>query len=208
MGLSERREREKMARKAQILDAARALLFRKGLHATTINQIAKLSELSVGTLYLYYKNKEEIFAELQKEGFDLLFEQIIEASKKGGTPEEKVAGIAITYIEFSQNYKDYFDILNYFLSTPELLFPPVIKSRVDMTAGRILKVLMDVISSGIDSGHFKNVDPVKHAVVLWGSLHGLIHFKKMEETMLQNENYRDYVEYMLHNYISNLKKQG
>lgn len=206
MGLPERREREKIARKEQILDAARMLLFKNGLQATTVNQIAKLAELSVGTLYLYYKNKEEIFAELQKEGFDLLYEQIIDAVKKGSSPEEKVIGIAITYIEFSQNYKDYFDILNYFLSTPELLFPPVIKSRVDMTAGRILKVLMDVISGGAESGSFKNVDPVKHSVMLWGALHGLIHFKKMEETMLQNENYRDYVNYMLNDYIDNLKK--
>lgn len=205
MGLSERREREKLARKEQILDAARTLLFKKGLQATTINQIAKLSELSVGTLYLYYKNKEEIFAELEKEGFDLLYKQILEAENKAVTQDEKVVGIAISYIDFSHNFKDYFDIINYFLSTPELLFPPVIKNRIDKTAGKILKVLVDVINSGIDCGHFRKVDPVKHAVVLWGSLHGLIHFKKMEETMLQNENYRDYVKYMLDNYLYNLK---
>ena len=146
MGLSERREREKLARKEQILDAARTLLFKRGLQATTINQIAKLSELSVGTLYLYYKNKEEIFAELEKEGFDILYKQILEAENKAVTQDEKVVGIAFSYIDFSHNFKDYFDIINYFLSTPELLFPPAIKSRIDKTAGKILKVLVDVIN--------------------------------------------------------------
>ncbi len=70
MGLKERRSREKEARRNQILDAARALLFEKGLHATSINQIAKQAELGVGTIYFYYRSKEEIFADLQEEGLD------------------------------------------------------------------------------------------------------------------------------------------
>ncbi len=207
MGSRERREREKEARKDHILDAARELLFKKGLHATTINQIAKLSELSVGTIYLYYENKEEIFAALQKEGFDLMYDEMLEAVSAVDDPVEKVRRIAWTYVDFSDEYKDYFDILNYFLSTPELLFPPTIKSRVDMTAGKILQVLIDVIKSGMQSGIFRDVDPVKHAISLWGALHGLIHFKKLEKTMLQNENYRDFITYMLDDYLANLKKK-
>ncbi len=207
MGSKERREREKEARKDHILDAARELLFKKGLHATTINQIAKLSELSVGTIYLYYENKEEIFAALQKEGFDLMYEEMQKAVSTTDDPVEKVRRIAWSYVDFSDEYRDYFDILNYFLSTPELLFPPVIKSRVDMTAGKLLQVLIDAIKCGMKSGVFRKVDPAKHAVSLWGALHGLIHFKKLEKTMLQNENYRDFITYMIDDYLANLKKK-
>ncbi|MDD9301407.1 MAG: TetR family transcriptional regulator [Desulfobacter sp.] len=49
MGLSERRLREKLLRRKQILNAARALLFEKGIKATSISQIAKVAELEVGT---------------------------------------------------------------------------------------------------------------------------------------------------------------
>ncbi|HON79182.1 MAG TPA: TetR/AcrR family transcriptional regulator [Spirochaetota bacterium] len=204
MGATERREREKLARKNHILDAARTLLFKKGLHATTVNQIAKLSELSVGTIYLYYTNKEEIFAALQNEGFDILYKLMVKASQKGKDPVEKVRNIAITYVDFSENHKNYFDIINYFLSTPELLFPPMLKNRVDRTAGKSLQILIDTIEEGVNAGVFKNVNPAKHAVSLWGALHGLIHFKKLEHTMLQNENYRDYINYMLDDFMKNL----
>jgi AcrR family transcriptional regulator len=207
MGSTERREREKLARKNHILDAARTLLFKKGLHATTVNQIARLSELSVGTIYLYYKNKEEIFAALQKEGFDILYKMMVKGVKKSEDPIQKVKSIAINYVDFSENYKNYFDIINYFLSTPELLFPPELKNSIDKTAGRSLELLIASIEEGIESGFFKQVDAKKHAVALWGALHGLIHFKKLEETMLQNENYRDYIEYMLDDFIINLRKK-
>jgi AcrR family transcriptional regulator len=76
MGLKERREREKEARKQQILDAARQLLFKKGIQSTSINQIARTAELGVGTIYFYFQSKEEIFYSLQEEGLDLLFRQI------------------------------------------------------------------------------------------------------------------------------------
>jgi AcrR family transcriptional regulator len=76
MGLKERREREKEARKGQILTAARSLLFKKGIQATSINQIARKAELGVGTIYFYYQSKEEIFYWLQEEGLDILFKTI------------------------------------------------------------------------------------------------------------------------------------
>ena len=54
MGAKERREREKEQRKSHILDAARELLLGKGMNATSINQIAKRAELSVGAIYFYF----------------------------------------------------------------------------------------------------------------------------------------------------------
>src|SRR5271157_3724830 len=108
MGSQERREREKEARKRHILKVARGLLITKGLHATTINQIARLSELSVGTIYLYYRNKEDIFAVLQEEGLDLLALQMARAVESAGSPQGKIKAIARTYVEFSEKQKNYY----------------------------------------------------------------------------------------------------
>ena len=60
MGLKDRRLREKEQRRQQILDAARAMVLQYGVTAVSIQQIAKKAELSVGTIYLYFENKEEI----------------------------------------------------------------------------------------------------------------------------------------------------
>ena len=61
MGIKERREREKEQRRNDILDAAEQMFFEKGYNATKMDDVAEKAELSKGTLYLYFKNKEELY---------------------------------------------------------------------------------------------------------------------------------------------------
>lgn len=55
------KEREKLARKEAILDAALLMFSKKDYHDVTVDHIAEQVGLSKGTLYLYFKNKEDIF---------------------------------------------------------------------------------------------------------------------------------------------------
>ncbi len=64
MGIQERKNREKERRRQQIIIAAKKIFSSKGFHKTTMEDIAKKAELSPGTLYLYFKNKDELFASL------------------------------------------------------------------------------------------------------------------------------------------------
>jgi AcrR family transcriptional regulator len=47
-------------RRAQIVDAARQCVVRRGFHASTIADIAATAKMSVGLIYRYFANKEEI----------------------------------------------------------------------------------------------------------------------------------------------------
>ncbi|MCK5408322.1 MAG: helix-turn-helix transcriptional regulator, partial [Candidatus Krumholzibacteria bacterium] len=60
MGIAERREREKEQRRIDIIDAAERVFFSKGWQAATMDDVAEAVELSKATLYLYFKNKEEL----------------------------------------------------------------------------------------------------------------------------------------------------
>lgn len=64
MGIHERKEREKERRRQQILVSAKRVFSDRGYTRTTMEDIANEAELSPGTLYLYFKNKEELFASL------------------------------------------------------------------------------------------------------------------------------------------------
>jgi AcrR family transcriptional regulator len=201
MGAKERREREKEQRKNQILDAARTLLLERGLSATSINQIAKRAELSVGAIYFYYRNKEELFAALQVEGLGLLSRTIRRAASVKAAPDEKIRNIAQAYWRFSDKQKNYFDVVNYFLSSPEPIFSPDLKKQVDERGNESLLILADVIAAGVRDGVFRNLDPKRQAIVLWGALHGMIQLKKLDKTILSAENhhslYREAVERFL-----------
>ena len=207
MGLKERREREREERKRQILAAARSLLFAEGLQATSINKIAKSAELGVGTIYFYFASKEEIFAALQEEGIELLHDKIKKRIKKIKRPEERLKTIARVYLDFSRgDNKDYFDIINYFLSSPGVLFSENLKGQIDQRGNRVISLLVSAVEAGIASRDFREVDARKFAMMFWAALHGLILFKKLRTTMLRGEDYHSLVSDSVDYLVNSLKR--
>jgi AcrR family transcriptional regulator len=201
MGLKERREREIEERRRQILDAARAVLFECGMQGASINRIARTAELGVGTIYSYYKSKEDIFIALQEEGLSLLADVIQQATKRSLKPADKIRCIAQAYLAFSTQHKNYFDIINYFLSSPDVLFTASLKRQVHEHGSRILTHLVDAVQAGVRQGIFKTVDADRYAVMLWANLNGLIQFKKLENTVLIGYDYNDLCEYTVERLI-------
>ncbi|MGH2569187.1 MAG: TetR/AcrR family transcriptional regulator, partial [Bacteroidota bacterium] len=73
MGIQERKEREKEHRREEILNAAQRVFFEKGLQTATMDEIAEVAELSKGTLYLYYKSKEDLYLAVMIRGLEILY---------------------------------------------------------------------------------------------------------------------------------------
>ena len=91
MGILERKEREKERRRQQIIVAAKRVFLQKGLNKTTMEDIAKESELSPGTLYLYFKNKEELYASLSLRILQFLSIRVAQVIRVPGEgPSEKL----------------------------------------------------------------------------------------------------------------------
>lgn len=76
MGTTERKAREKVLRKEQIINAAKSVFLEKGFSGATIEDIAKEAELSVGTLYIYFKNKDDLYASLNLRALDILNQEM------------------------------------------------------------------------------------------------------------------------------------
>ena len=205
MGAKERREREREQRKSHILDTARALLLEKGMNATSINQIAKRSELSIGAIYFYFKDKEELFAALQVEGLELLHQAISQAVNKKSMPEKKIHSIALAYLRFSEEHKNYFDIINYFLTSPETIFPPKLKNEIDERGNASIATLTEAIREGIDCGLFKAVDPRRQAIILWSAFNGMIQLKKLQKTILANDEYQSLYMEIVDRFLNGLR---
>ena len=205
MGAKERREREREQRKSHILDTARELLLEKGMNATSINQIAKRSELSVGAIYFYFKDKEELFASLQLEGLELLHEVIKQAVHKKGSAEKKIRAIAAAYLQFSEEHKNYFDIINYFLTSPTTIFSPKLKNEIDKHGDASIAMLTEAIREGIDEGQFKAVDPKRQAIILWGAFNGMIQLKKLQKTILAKNEYHSLYNEIVDRFLDGLR---
>ena len=205
MGVKERKALEKQQRRNQILDAARTLLFSSGVDSISISKIAKQAELGVGTIYFYYKNKAQIFVALQKEGVALLYSTILQISKKMIDHEGKLTRIAKAYYSFSEEQKNYFDIINYFLSSPIIFFESNLKNQIDMSGHKLLLIIQDIVADGVHQGFFNEEDPEKFSIMFWGTLHGLIQFKKFERTIFENESHELLYDYSVKKLVHSLK---
>ena len=68
----------------------------------------------------------------------------------------------------------------------------------------ILLFVESLIEEGMSEGAFKKVDPRSYSIMLWGALHGLIQFKKMKDTLLQNENHEKIYQYAVDRLVRSL----
>lgn len=57
----QRRRRHQHFSREQFLDAAEETFGRKGYHETTLKEVAELAEFSVGSVYSFFENKEDLF---------------------------------------------------------------------------------------------------------------------------------------------------
>ena len=204
MGTKERRAQEKQRRLNQILDAARQLLFSDGMDKISMNKIAKAAELGVGTLYFYFNSKEEIFVALQEEGLKLFYSLILDIYRSDSRSSEKLRQVSRALYRFSCDHKDYLDIINFFLSSSKEYFEPELKNKIDMSGSKIFRVIEDIICQGVETGHFREVDAKKYAILFFGSLRGILQLKKLEKTALQGEDHQQIYEFSAETLISGL----
>ena len=170
MGTRDRRSREKVARREAILTAAKAVFTEKGLLASTIDDVADRAEVAKGTIYLYFKAKEEIFAALMDEGLELVGKRFIDAVDPSLPADENLRRLCDAYCRVYREEPQYFKLL-FFCSHADV--------RAKMCANpsecQGLPPLAALIQKGIDEGTFSaTVDPAKAAAIAWGSSNGII----------------------------------
>ena len=117
MGLQERRERERQARKSAVLDAARELFLERGFNGTTTKQIAENCELSEATLFFYFRSKNEIFTSLLFEGIEFWARGLEKIAARNLPPREKLARIWKFYGRVHAEHPEYYQ-LSAFLARP------------------------------------------------------------------------------------------
>ena len=110
MGLAERKEREKVELKSQILDAARTLLLSHGQDGLSIRKIAEVIEYSPATIYLYFSDKDDILHELMEIGFGVMNEYMKNAYTETD-PVQRIYKIGHAYITFGLENKDWYELM-------------------------------------------------------------------------------------------------
>jgi AcrR family transcriptional regulator len=176
MGIKERRVREREARRDEIITAAEKVFFQKGLAEATMDEIAEAAELSKGTLYLYYKSKEDLYLAVAMKGMDIMFELFEKAT---GGPEpvlKRIANLGEAYYEYFEKHRDYFRMF-FFFENPQFhsQVSPEILEQCKESDKRIWGLVKGLIQTAIDEGMLhEGLDPMEAGVMLWSNSNGLM----------------------------------
>ena len=167
MTIAARKQREKEDMRSLILDAARKIFLEKGYYQASMRNIAEEIEYSAGTIYLYFKDKDEIFHALHEEGFRRMLEKM-QPLEHVTDPFERLKAMGLVYLEFAKNNKDFYDLM--FI----MQAPIKHEDKEGWQMGhRTLDYVKNVLRQCQDKGHFKNLDIEYLSFTIWSTMHGM-----------------------------------
>ncbi len=186
MTSEDRKAWEKQQRENRIVDMAEPVFFKNGYESTTIIEIAEASGYNKRSIYLYFKDKEEIFLAVVLRGLNLLYKSLESASK---TYDLRELGQA--FFDFSLTHPDYLKLIMvyeantcvYQSGTPEggKVAGPYknhCQEKTDALGGLMTQCLEKAIAEGqIET----ELSPEQLMLILWGQVFGVMQIILMRQ---------------------------
>jgi AcrR family transcriptional regulator len=179
VGTAERKAKEKLELSNLILKAARKLFLENGVENTTIRNIAEAIDYSIGTVYVYYKDKNEILYALHKQGFSELSGQF-KILYNVIDPMERLRAMGKVYMKFANENAEMYDLM-FNLKAPMEFLKDIYNE--EWNEG---KATFDVVRSTaaecIKKGHFKGHKAEPLAFMIWSMVHGMCSLEIRQRT--------------------------
>jgi AcrR family transcriptional regulator len=170
MGVKERKERDKVEMRDRILQSAQHLFLEKGFDQISIRSIAESIEYSPATIYLYFKDKNEIVHALHQDGFRLLVEHF-QPLVKYVDPFERLIEMGNAYIKFATTNPSVYELL--FMRTEPMAHVTACLDEEWKEGDRAFDVLLQAVQQCQQLGHFRQLDAQSFSMMIWSFIHGL-----------------------------------
>lgn len=183
-----RRKKEPRSVHREAIAAAASRLFEKnGIAATSMDDVAKAAGYSKATLYVYYKNKEEIVSVLVMESMQKLYDSVAAALEQQKTTKERYQMICRGLVQYQQEYPLYFGMLLDHIRIPsEGLDCPPEEVEIWTVGEKINEKLAEFLQEGVRSGDLRADLPILPTILsFWGMLSGVIQLAAKKEAYLQ-----------------------
>ena len=108
MSVHERKQRERRARRQAILAAAAKIFADHGIEGATIEMVAREAEVAVGTIYLYFCSRDDLFLSLMAERIGRLRERYLEIGARKLAPADEVRAIGAAYLDYLRESRGLF----------------------------------------------------------------------------------------------------
>jgi AcrR family transcriptional regulator len=194
---TDRREREKLAIRTKILDAARELFAEHGYEAVTMRTIAEKIEYTPTAIYYHFKDKDALIRELCDQDYGALAEEFQKIATVAD-PIERLNAMGLAYARFAFEHPNHYRLM---FMTPQCdgeNAPLERKGKPDQDG---YAFLVWTVSQAVAAGRLR---PEYHDVeltsqIVWAATHGLValHITKGNDTWVEWRPIEQRVEAML-----------
>jgi AcrR family transcriptional regulator len=178
MSVQERHRRERHARGQAILTAAAKVFAKHGLEGATIEMVAREAEVAVGTIYLYYSSRDDLYLNLIADRAVHLRARYLGIFGRRLEPLDELKAIASAYLDYLRESREIF------LSQHSVVFSQLHQRLKRNSEKRNFQRVMDLsheifglwegtIRRAFEGGVIANsMGPKKTAAVVWASMNG------------------------------------
>ena len=172
MSIADRKAKEKEELRDLILQAAKELFVERGVEKTTIRNIADKISYSVGTVYVYFRDKNAILHALHSLGFRQYAEKQL-ALQHIPDPMDRLIARGRSYILFALENPDMYDLMFNLKAPIEYLN----EMDSEWTEGKaVIKRLKSTVDECMERGYFKGMERDSVCYLVWSTVHGMCSF--------------------------------
>lgn len=143
----------------RIIKNASRFFAKKGFFKTTVDDIAQATGVAKGTVYLYFKNKQELYTATIDAHFSYALKKVAEIETKKITATEKMNEITVDFVDYVDRLKTSF--LPFNVENVNLI-GKTLKTMHSVVMPKIIKmndVISRIVEQGIENGEFRDVEP-------------------------------------------------
>jgi AcrR family transcriptional regulator len=169
-----RKEREYLAHREEILSAAEKVFAAKGFFPTTMSDIAREAEFGTGTLYKYFKSKEELYFTLIDEKVDEINRLVKSELSQKTSAIERIRKVLRLQLEFIERNRDFFMIYISEGNRFEWTVKDDLGKGIHDKMVTYIDTLAEVMRQGVKEGEFKSINPIDLAHALVGIVNSFV----------------------------------
>ena len=174
---------KKNTKKERILKAATRVFAQNGFFHSKISQIAKLAQVADGTIYLYFKNKDDILISLFEEEMSAIIKNVkTEIAKESGF-ENKIKKFITIHLSFMEQNREMAEVFQIELRQSHKFMKDYSGTKIN----DYLNIISSIITQGQKDGEVKSdIDPGIAKRILFGALDELSSYWVISKTKKYN----------------------
>jgi AcrR family transcriptional regulator len=173
MATSDRRQRHRASLRREILDAASQLFVEEGFQRVTMRRIAERIEYSPTTIYLYFKDKNELLAAVCEATFSQLAAKLERLQKTAGTPLSYLREGLRTYVDFGLANPNQYTV-TFLMPMPGVRGAEGVAGGSERSIGGLaVELLRHGVRACVESGDIQTPNVEMTSQALWAAVHGV-----------------------------------